>query len=279
MEIETSLEPVPPANTINTAYPSEDESGTKNSTARASSLSAASARRQVHLEVIIPAYNEADRITATLGATVDFLAAQPWSSRIVVVDNGSADDTGSVVRRIAQASDTVDIHLMGCAHPGKGAAVRRGLLSSRSTFAGFLDADLATPIATLEAAMTYLEAGAAAVIASRHAPGSTFVQPQHLGRRVGGTAFRLMTRRMVQGIADTQCGFKFFEVSAVKRALVECRTMGFAFDVELLQRIQHSGGRVLEIPVSWTDGPASTFRPIRDGLASFGAVLQMQRMS
>ena len=239
----------------------------------------AAPRRPVDLEVIIPAYNEAERIPTTLRATADFLASQPWSSRIVVVDNGSVDETSAVVARIARASDAVDIRLMGCAQPGKGAAVRRGLLSSRAHFAGFLDADLATPISTLTDAMTYLEAGASAVIASRHVPGSTFVQPQHLGRRVGGTAFRLMTRRMVQGIADTQCGFKFFETGAAKRALVECRTMGFAFDVELLQRIQHAGGRILELPVAWTDGPASTFRPIRDGIASFGAVLHMQRVS
>jgi dolichyl-phosphate beta-glucosyltransferase len=272
VETETSLVREPH---VNFAQPGGPVRGGRTSSSY--SIPPTRPRIPVHLEVIIPAYNEAERIPATLGATVDFLASQPWSSRIVVVDNGSVDATSAVVRRLARASGAVDIHLMGCAQPGKGAAVRRGLLSSRANFAGFVDADLATPIATLEAAMTYLEAGASAVIASRHAPGATFVQPQQLGRRVGGTAFRLMTRRMVQGIADTQCGFKFFEVGAVKRALVECRTMGFAFDVELLQRIQHTGGRILEVPVAWTDGSGSTFRPVRDGIASFGAVLKMHR--
>lgn len=273
METESSLVREPQTNTIREGRPA-----TVGRTSGGYPPSPAPPHKPVHLEVIIPAYNEAERIPATLEATVDFLASQPWSSRIVVVDNGSVDDTSAVVRRYTRARGAVEIHLMGCAQPGKGAAVRRGLLSSHADFAGFLDADCATPIDTLDAAMTYLEAGASAVIASRHVSGATFVQPQGLGRRVGGTAFRLMTRRMVQGIADTQCGFKFFELGAVKRALVECRTTGFAFDVELLQRIQRSGGRILEIPVAWTDGPASTFRPVRDGIASFSTVLQMPRV-
>ncbi len=238
----------------------------------------ATARTAVDLEVVIPAYNEAERIPSTLDATAEFLEAQPWSSRIVVVDNGSVDDTSTVVRKFSRSGISVDITLLGCAQPGKGAAVRRGLLSSRARFAGFIDADLATPISTLDSAMPLLEAGAAAVIASRHAPGAQFVQPQQLGRRLGGGAFRFMTRRMVQGIADTQCGFKFFDLAAAKRALVECRTTGFAFDVELLQRMQHQGGQILELPVAWTDGPASTFRPVRDGLESFNAVRQMARV-
>ena len=238
----------------------------------------AAGRTVVDLEVVIPAYNEAERLPVTLEATAAFLQALPWSSRIVVVDNGSVDDTSTVVRRFSRSGTDVDITLLGCAQPGKGAAVRRGLLSSRARYAGFIDADLATPISTLERAMPLLEAGAAAVIASRHVPGAEFIRPQQLGRRLGGGAFRFMTRRMVQGIADTQCGFKFFDLAAAKRALVECRTMGFAFDVELLQRMQSQGGSILELPVAWTDGPASTFRPVRDGLASFHAVRQMARL-
>lgn len=236
-------------------------------------------RSAVDLEVVIPAYNEAARIPRTLLQTVDFLAAQSWTSRIIVVDNGSADDTGPIVRRLAsRAGVSVPIVLMGCARPGKGAAVRRGILSGTSHYTGFFDADLATPLETLTATMEHLDSGAAAVIASRHAPGSSFVRPQQFGRRVGGMAFRVLTRSMVQGICDTQCGFKFFERDAVTRAMVQCRTSGFSFDVELLQWVQNDAGRIIEIPVAWTDGPQSTFRPIRDGVASFASVLQMHRV-
>lgn len=236
-------------------------------------------RSLVDLEVIIPAYNEAARIPETLLRTVDFLESMTWSSRIVVVDNGSADDTGAIVRRISAArASAVSIMVIGCARPGKGAAVRRGVLSGTSRFSGFFDADLATPLEALTAAMEHLGNGASAVIASRHSVGSTFVRPQHVGRRVGGVAFRALTKPMVRGVCDTQCGFKFFERDAVTRAMAQCRTTGFAFDVELLQHIQHEGGPIIEIPVAWTDGDGSTFHPFRDGIASFGAVLQMHRM-
>lgn len=235
-------------------------------------------RSVVDLEVIIPAYNEAARIPHTLHQTIDFLAGQAWSSRIVVVDNGSVDETAAVVRRISREQrGIVPVSLVGCARRGKGAAVRRGLLSGTSKFTGFFDADLATPLETLSKTMAHLSRGAAAVIASRHSPGSTFVRPQHLGRRMGGTAFRVLTRSKVKGIQDTQCGFKFFERDALTAAMVQCRSTGFAFDVELLLRLQNNGARIIELPVAWTDGAESTFRPFHDGVASFASVIQLQK--
>lgn len=235
-------------------------------------------RSRVDLEVVIPAYNEAARIPSTLKQTVDFLAGQSWSSRIVVVDNGSVDETAAVVRRISrEKGSVVPISVVGCSRRGKGAAVRRGLLSGTSRFTGFFDADLATPLETLSEAMRHLSDGAAAVIASRHAPGSTLVRPQHIGRRVGGTAFRVLTRSKVKGIQDTQCGFKFFERDALTAAMVQCRSTGFAFDVELLLRLQDNDASIIELPVAWTDGAESTFRPFQDGVASFATVLQLQK--
>jgi dolichyl-phosphate beta-glucosyltransferase len=236
-------------------------------------------RRPVDLEIIIPAYNESSRLATTLQRSATFLARQSWTSRIVVVDNGSGDGTAATVRRVAANLQVdVPIELIGCARPGKGAAVRRGLLSSRSHYVGFFDADLATPVETLTEAVAHLGDGATAVIGSRHLPGSSLVRRQPLGRRVGGKAFRMVSRSMVAGVADTQCGFKFFERSAVTSALVQCRTTGFAFDVEVLHRLQRDGGTIVEIPVAWSDDARSTFRPLRDGIPSFAAVLQIQRV-
>ncbi|MBV9162165.1 MAG: glycosyltransferase [Pseudonocardiales bacterium] len=231
------------------------------------------------IDVIIPAFNEETRLPSTLMQTIDFLATKEWSSRVVVVDNGSADNTIEMVHRVAAGlSSAVDVVVVGCSRPGKGAAVRRGLLSSTARYVGFFDADLATPVETLDVTFRHLQRGAAAVIASRHMPGSTFLRRQPLVRRAGGAVFRLLTHSLVDGVWDTQCGFKFFERRAVQRALVECRTSGFAFDVELLQRLQHDGGRIVEVPVAWTDDGRSTFHPVRDGIAAFDAVLQMQRI-
>jgi hypothetical protein len=146
-------------------------------------------------------------------------------------------------------------------------------LAGTAPFVGFFDADLATPLETLSDAMAALRRGADAVIASRHAPGASFVTVQPLGRRLGGSAFRALTRPLVPGVHDTQCGFKFFRRAAVEAAVQRCRMSGFAFDVELLAQIQRDGGNIVEIPVAWTDQAGSTFHPIRDGFASFGAVL------
>ena len=233
----------------------------------------------VDVELIIPAFNESRRLPHTLVESVAFLRAQPWTSTVVIVDNGSVDDTPAVARRVAEKLPRdVPIKVIGCARPGKGAAVRRGLLSSCSRFVGFYDADLATPVETLASAVVHLEAGATAVIASRHLPESRFARPQQFGRRAGGAAFRLLARRLVRGVRDTQCGFKIFEREAAVRALVRCRTDGFAFDVELLHRVQQNGGTIVELPIQWTDSPDSRFRPVRDGLSSFGAVVRMRRM-
>lgn len=239
-------------------------------------------RDPVDLEIVIPAYNESSRLPATLTQLVDVLVTRRWTSRVVVVDNGSSDDTAAVVPttavlpgRPSGGSARVEVVVIGCAEPGKGAAVLRGLRTSRARWVGFADADLSTPVGTVVPAVAALEAGATAAIASRYAPGARLALPQPFGRRLGGTAFRALARPLVKGVYDTQCGFKLFDRVAAADAIWSCRSTGFAFDVELLHRVLAGGGRIAEIPVTWTDDPASTLRPVRDGV---GAVLAVARM-
>jgi glycosyltransferase involved in cell wall biosynthesis len=233
-------------------------------------------RTPVDIEIVIPAYNESARLPETLRQSVAYLDGQPWRSRLVVVDNGSVDETAADARIAAAGTDKVDVAVIGCSRAGKGAAVRRGLLTSTSPLVGFYDADLATPLETLAPTVEALRAGADAVIASRHADGSSFVIPQPLRRRLGGDMFRLLTRKLVPGVADTQCGFKFFRREIVQTAIARVRTTGFAFDVELLAQVQLAGGKIVELPVAWTDAAGSTFHPVRDGLASFRAVFDLR---
>ena len=234
------------------------------------------------VDVVIPAFNESTRLPETLRETVRFLSGMPWRSRVLVVDNGSVDGTAGAAAEIAAevsgavgGSGRVAVDVIGCSRPGKGAAVRRGILAGRAPLVGFFDADLATPLDTLPVAIAALRGGAAAAIASRHVPGASFVETQPLTRRLGGHVFRTLSGALVSGVADTQCGFKFFQRPAVTAALVRTRTTGFAFDVELLHRIQRDGGEVVELPVAWTDRAGSTFHPVRDGIASYRAVLAL----
>jgi dolichyl-phosphate beta-glucosyltransferase len=223
-------------------------------------------RASYDLEILIPARNEARRLPRTLAQTVQYLEAQSYSSSIVVIDNGSVDETADVVARTW--SERVPVHLTGCAQPGKGAAVRRGLLTSRARFVGYMDADLATPIETLDVVMPMLGGfdDCKAVVGSRRIRGATLAKRQPIHRTAGGMVFRAMARRVLPSVADTQCGFKFFAGDLARTAARRLRTDGFAFDVELLQRITEMGVPVKEIPVVWTDEAGSTLRAIRDGV-------------
>ncbi|MFF8933529.1 glycosyltransferase [Streptomyces paradoxus] len=230
-------------------------------------------RPPVELEIVIPAVNEERRLPRTIGTTVDYLREQVWSSAVVVVDNNSVDCTNDVPERFD--SPLTPVHVIGCSERGKGAAVRRGIVTSTARFVGFLDADNATPVETLGKVLPLLQDGCAAVIASRHVDGSRFEVEESAVRRCGGWMFRRLTRLTLPDIADTQCGFKFFDGRLAREAAATCRVDGFAFDVELLTRIVRAGGTVVEVPVAWTDMPGSTFSARRDGIRSMADVLRI----
>jgi dolichyl-phosphate beta-glucosyltransferase len=219
-------------------------------------------RASCYLEVLIPALDEARRLPHTLVQTVRYLEAQPYSSSIVVIDNGSVDQTPDLVARTR--SERVPVHLIGCAQPGKGAAVRRGILTSRAQYVGYMDADLATPIETLDVVVPLL-GDFRAVIGSRRVSGATLAKRQPARRAVGGMVFRAMANRVLPGFADTQCGFKFFAGDLARTAARRLRIDGFAFDIELLRTITEMGVPVKEIPVVWSDKEGSTLHALRDG--------------
>ncbi|MEU4269067.1 glycosyltransferase [Streptomyces sp. NPDC026092] len=230
-------------------------------------------RPAVDLELIIPAFNEQRRLPSTIKATTAFLAARPWSSAVVVVDNNSADGTLDALDGLAEPP--VGLHVIGCSEQGKGAAVRRGIITSSARFIGFADADNATPIETLDRVMELLRAGHGAVIASRHAPGAHLEVEQSVLRRGGGLLFRTLAHLTLPGIADTQCGFKFFSGPLIREVVRDCHIDGFAFDVEMLARVVRAGRDVVEVPVAWSDVPGSTFSARRDGLRSMADLLRI----
>ena len=203
------------------------------------------------LEVLIPARNEAKRLPDTLARTVGYLEGQPYSSSVVVVYNGSFDRTADLVAQTW--SERVPVCLTGRARPGKGAAVRRGFLTSRARFIGYMDADLATPIETLDVVMPLLRDWGA-VVGSRLVCGAVVAKRRTVHRALGGMLFRAMARRVLSGVADTQCGFKFFDGDLARTVARRLCIDGFAFDVELLCEITQMGVAVKEVPVVWTDG-------------------------
>lgn len=227
------------------------------------------------LSIVVPVYNEERRLPVTLLGLTEALAELPMTAEVLVVDNGSTDRG---VDLVAAHRGPVPVRVIGCAERGKGAAVRAGVLDTTGPYVGFCDADLATDLAALPATLAQLEAGINVVVGSRAHPDS-IVQARHsLARRAGANAFRASVRRLVPGISDTQCGYKFFDRRTADAIFRPLRTFGFAFDVELLARAQQIGAVIAELPVRWTDVPGSTFSPVRDGYDSFAALLRIREV-
>ncbi|MFA1548504.1 glycosyltransferase [Actinomadura chokoriensis] len=215
------------------------------------------------LEIVVPAYNEAERLPAGLAALCDKLAALPLRAEVIVVDNASTDGTAGIARSF---EGPVPVRLVRCERRGKGAAVRAGLLESRAPYVGFMDADMATDLAALDEAIVLLREGRPVVVGSRR-HGRSVVQGYALPvRRLGAITFNRIVRDLVGGIQDTQCGFKFFDGPLVRAAAEELRTTGFSFDVELLAHCVRRGASVTAIPVVWRDRPGSTFSVRRHSL-------------
>jgi dolichyl-phosphate beta-glucosyltransferase len=213
--------------------------------------------RPVSIEIIVPAHNEAHRLPAGLATLCRKAAQLPLPAGVLVVDSASSDGTADVVRDWPEGP--VPVRLLRSDQPGKGRAVRLGLLATRAPFVGFCDADMATDLSALDVTIGLLTAGQPLVIGSRAVDGSVVEERHSAVRRLGAAAFRALARRVVPDATDTQCGFKFFSGPLARAAALPLRTGGFAFDIELIAICQRLGAPPTEIPVSWRDVPGSTF--------------------
>ncbi len=222
------------------------------------------------LEIIIPARNEEARLAAGLELLCAKAAELPAGVEIVVVDSASSDRTAAIA--LAWPPGPVPVRLIHCGKPGKGAAVRAGLLASRARFVGFCDADMATDLSALDVAIQDLLAGHQVVIGSRAHPDSIVEDRHSIVRKAGAAVFRGMARLVAPGARDTQCGFKFFAGPVARRAAMDLGTAGFAFDIELIARCRQLGAGIAEIPVRWRDIPGSTFSVWRHSLTAFAEV-------
>ena len=227
-----------------------------------------------YLSVIVPAYNESERIVATLEALSQYLRDQSYTWEVITVDDGSDDATAEVVEEWSQGKD--GFRLERIEHGGKGAAVRHGMLAATGDYRFMCDADLAMPICHLSDFLTNMSEGNDLVIGSRQIAGAKrYDEP--LFRHLLGRAFnRLVQMIAVRGIHDTQCGFKCFSADAAKSLFRTQRTMGWGFDVELLYLARKRGMRVLEMPIDWRHDADSRLSPATAGLNMLRDVLAVR---
>jgi dolichyl-phosphate beta-glucosyltransferase len=220
--------------------------------------------RNVFLSVVIPAYNEENRIGSTLRRILDYLNLQFYEAEVLVVIDGSQDRTIDVVREFAEKSSNIAILNNGC-NRGKGYAVRRGMLESRGQFLLFSDADLSTPINEVERLLVPLRCGYDVAIASRALSGADIRVRQPWWRQLMGRIYnRFVQALILPGIRDSQCGFKCFSRNIAHQVFSRQRIDRFGFDVEVLWIARKLGYRIAEVPVTWVNDALSKVHPVRD---------------
>jgi len=220
----------------------------------------------VDLSLVIPAYDEEERIGGTLVACSAYLDERRLQHEILVVDDGSRDGTAAAVRDEAARRPAVRLIQLP-QNRGKGAAVREGILAATGRRILFCDADLATPIEELGKLEAALDAGAAIAIGSRAVQGADVRVHQSPPREVMGRTFNVLVRMLVMGgIKDTQCGFKLFRGEVAHELFAGSRIDGFAFDVDILLRARRAGHRIAEVPIVWRHVEQSKVSPVRDAL-------------
>lgn len=222
------------------------------------------------LSVVIPAFNEAERLPRTLDRLGTFLRAFGRGHEIVVVDDGSQDGTAE---RARAAGATV---LRNDANRGKGHAVRRGMLEARGQLRLMTDADLSTPIEELPRFLEKLAEGYDVVIGSRAMAGANIEVHQPWFRENMGRLYNLFVRALaLRGLGDTQCGFKLWSAAAARAAFADARLDGFSFDVEALYLARKRGYRIAEVPVTWRND-AATRVSLAGGSAAFPDLLRIR---
>ncbi|PDW02562.1 dolichyl-phosphate beta-glucosyltransferase [Candidatus Viridilinea mediisalina] len=233
------------------------------------------------LSIVIPAYNEARRLPATLAAIRAYLDTQSYGAEVLVVDDGSSDGTAEL------AASYPGVEVLRLEHRGKGFAVRAGALAAQGSYVLLCDADLAVPIEEWPRFEARLRAGDAVVIGSREGVGATR-EGEPWYRHVMGRVFNYIIALVaLRGISDTQCGFKAMPREVAHELFRRVRIYGddapvvqgaavTAYDVELLFLARKLGYRISEVPVHWQYGTETKVNPVRDSLRNLRDVLKVR---
>jgi len=223
------------------------------------------------ISIVIPAYNEGRRLGASLETVLRYLGRGPFEAReVVVVDDGSTDDTVAVVEGLRAAHPEVRL-LRNPGNRGKGYSVRHGMLEAAGDWVLFSDADLSAPIEELDKLLAAVAGSQAAVaIGSRALDRSLIAVHQSWFRENAGRIFNLLVR-LIAGLPfqDTQCGFKLFQRQAAREIFRRQRIERFGFDVEALYIARKLGFNSVEVPVRWSHSEGTKVRMLRDSLNMF----------
>jgi dolichyl-phosphate beta-glucosyltransferase len=226
------------------------------------------------LSIVIPAYNEEERIGESLRRIREYCRRARPDYEVIVVDDGSRDGTGAVV--LNHAKQWKELKLMTLEHRGKGHATKMGVLASSGQWILCSDADLSTPVEMVEKLLAEGK-DHSIVIGSRSIGGAAVTQPPPFHRKVMGRVFNWIVKALaVRGYQDTQCGFKLFKREAALDIFGRITLDGFAFDVEMLYLAGKLGYQVAEVPVSWSNDERTKVKLLYDPPRMFLDVMKIR---
>ncbi len=225
---------------------------------------------------VVPAYNESVRLRPTLDEILRYTQEMNWDTEILVVNDGSTDDTAQIIRGYGKRHPQV-LLLENPGNRGKGQSVRNGMLHARGDICLFMDADLSCPMTEAQKLFDAIAQGADVAIGSRWLRAEMQTERQPLYRQVFGRIFNLVLRLFLGlHFADTQCGFKAFRRDAAQHIFPLQKIERWGFDPEILFLARRAGLRVDEIPVLWAHSEGTRLHPFRDGLRMFAEVLRIR---
>ena len=227
------------------------------------------------LSLILPAYNEEKRLDECMEKVAGYLASRNDPIEVILVENGSSDRTYEMACSYAERYPWLKV--LQEKKPGKGNAVRRGMLEARGKYRMFADVDFSMPVSEVDHFIPPTLSGYQVAIGSREVKGAVrYNEPPR--RHFTGRVFNLIVRILaVPGIHDTQCGFKCFSAEAAEKLFRLQRIDGWAFDAEVLFIAQHLGYQIIEVPVQWYYDGNSKINVIRDSVKMFRELLQIRK--
>ena len=232
------------------------------------------------VSIIIPAYNEAHRLEASITALRGYLGSVPWTHEVILVIEKSTDGTLELAHRLSDGGRVMNV-VGHDVQRGKGHAVRAGMLRARGEIAFFMDADLSTPLPEMERFIARFSKSPPVdvLVGNRQHARSEILTRQHFLRRKMGQTFNAILRA-IAGIrlADTQCGFKAFRRTAREAIFPLQKLDGFAFDVEVLLLAERLGFVVEDMPVQWSNAPGSKVRIIRDSCRMLADAIRVRHL-
>lgn len=218
----------------------------------------------IYLSIVLPAYNEEERIERTLKEIIAYLKDKPFRSEIIVVNDGSNDKTFDTAKATLNGFEGSQI-ISRAENVGKGYSVREGVLHAGGDIILFSDADLSTPIQEFEKLIEWIRNGYDVAIGSRDVKGSEVVIHQNWLREHMGRIFNIFVQVLaLRGLKDTQCGFKCFTRKTAQDIFTRQTIQDFGFDVESLFIARKLGYRIKEVPVRWFNSPKSKVSVFRD---------------